>query len=404
MQWFGEAKLGIFIHWGIYAVNGVDESWSFFNHKISFEDYMNQRKRFTASKYNPKAWADLIESSGAKYFVITTKHHDGVALYDTKYSDNSIIQQTPARRDVLTPFITEMKKKGLKTGLYFSLADWPHPDYPDFLRDSFKYKISEHPQKWSKFVDFCHNQISEITQLYSPDLYWFDGDWEHSAEEWQAATIRQNILKSNPQAIINGRLAGYGDYDTPEQSFPAQRPKSNYWELCMTTNDNWGYQPTDQNFKTPAEVISIFADCISLGGNLLLNIGPDADGQIPIQSENILRTLGQWNTKYSEAIFESRAGINPGYFYGPTTLSKDSTSLYLFISGGYEGLLTLKGLSSEIESITDLSDNASVPYKIHGKLWWSENPGLLFIDVKRKNNEPYLRVLKVRLKDKIVMK
>lgn len=245
MQWFADARLGIFIHWGIYAVNGVDESWSFYNKKISYADYMKQLTGFTASRYNPDAWAALIKESGARYAVITTKHHDGVALWPTRENHYSVIKNTPAHRDVLTPFYKALDKQGIKRGAYFSLIDWSHPDYPAFTKDSSRYRIADDPQRWERFQQFYQSQINELGQTYHPDLWWFDGDWEHSAAEWGAATVRGSILKETPGAILNSRLQGYGDYETPEQNFPVTRPAFNWWELCMTINNNWGYQPQD---------------------------------------------------------------------------------------------------------------------------------------------------------------
>ena len=146
MQWFADAKLGIFIHWGIYSVNGIDESWSFHNKKISYPDYMQQLKGFTANNYNPQAWADLIKESGARYAVMTTKHHDGVALWDSKYSKLDVANSTPAKRDVLTPFYAALRRDSIKCGAYFSLIDWSHNDYPQFLKDSNRYEIKAQPE------------------------------------------------------------------------------------------------------------------------------------------------------------------------------------------------------------------------------------------------------------------
>ncbi len=269
MQWYQDAKLGIFIHWGIYAVNGIDESWSFYNKKISWPEYMKQLNGFTASKYEPATWASLIRESGARYAVVTTKHHDGVALWDTKEKHFDVVNNTPAKRDLLAPFFQALRKEGLKAGAYFSLLDWSHPDYPAFIKDSNRYKISDDPKRWERFQSFYRNQLTEINSSLRPDLWWFDGDWEHSAEEWKAAEIRKMLTTMHPQTIINGRLQGYGDYETPEQNIPVNRPKYQWWELCMTINNNWGYQPTDTNWKTPNEIITIFADVISNGGNLL---------------------------------------------------------------------------------------------------------------------------------------
>lgn len=151
MEWFQNAKLGIFIHWGIYAVNGIDESWSFYNEYISHEDYLKQVDGFTASNYDPEYWASLIKSSGAKYAVITTKHHDGFALWDTKYGDLNI-RKSPANRDLITPLVGELRKQKLKVGLYYSLPDWSYVDYPNQTRNKKRY--ADDPARWQKFLNY----------------------------------------------------------------------------------------------------------------------------------------------------------------------------------------------------------------------------------------------------------
>ncbi|MGB2735686.1 MAG: alpha-L-fucosidase, partial [Saprospiraceae bacterium] len=176
MQWFADAKLGIFIHTGIYAVNGIDESWSFHNKKISHPDYMKQLGGFTLKNYDAAAWAALIKESGARYAVITTKHHDGVAMYDTKMNDLSIVKATPEKKDMIKPFFEELRKRNIKCGAYFSLLDWSHPDYPGFLSDSSRYRIQNDYARWARFRDFFQGQIKEISTLFNPDLWWFDGD------------------------------------------------------------------------------------------------------------------------------------------------------------------------------------------------------------------------------------
>ncbi|MBP8240411.1 MAG: alpha-L-fucosidase, partial [Saprospiraceae bacterium] len=305
MQWFADAKLGIFIHAGIYSVKGVDESWSFYNKKISHAEYMQQLDGFTLRRYDPAAWADLIQQSGANYAVITTKHHDGVAMYDTRMNRLSSVHATPARQDMVAPLFAELRKRNIKTGAYYSLIDWTHPDYPAFLKDSNRYEIKNDPARWNRFRRFFQGQIDEIGHQLNPDLWWFDGDWEHSAQEWEASKIRRSILARNPTAIINGRLQGYGDYATPEQNFPVSRPPHKWWELCMTINNNWGFQHRDTAWKTPYEVITIFADAVSNGGNLLLDIGPMEDGTIPPQQVQVLEALGDWNRKHQRAIFHT---------------------------------------------------------------------------------------------------
>lgn len=396
MQWFADAKLGIFIHAGIYAVNGIDESWSFHNKKISYVDYMKQLKGFTLKNYDPAAWADLIQESGARYSVITTKHHDGVAMYDTKMNKLSTVQATPAKKDMIKPFFEELRKRNIKCGAYFSLLDWSHPDYPGFLNDSSRYKITNDYDRWNRYRSFFQGQIKEINSLFKPDLWWFDGDWERSAEEWESQKVRNMILSVNPNAIINGRLQGYGDYDTPEQNFPVSRPKFNWWELCMTTNDNWGFH-YDNNWKTPYEVISIFVDAVSNGGNLLLDMGPMEDGTIPAEQVNVLKELGAWNKRNGEAIFNTIGGIPPGHFYGPTTLSKDSTTLYLFLHGSSGGNIMIKGLDNKVQDITVLGSGAKLSHKIVGKISWSHVPGLVYVNVPQNVLDKYITVVKIKL-------
>ncbi len=396
MQWFADAKLGIFIHWGMYSVKGVDDSWTFFSRKMSYSDYMAQMKGFTASRWDPEQWADLIKGSGARYAVLTTKHHEGVALWGTKLKHLNTVDNTPAKKDLVSPFFSALRKRGVKAGAYFSMIDWSHPDYPVCLNDSIRYKVADDPARWEKFRRFYQGQIGELSTLVNPDLWWFDGDWEHSEEEWEARKVRTQILAVNPQAIINGRLMGYGDYDTPEQNFPVTRPSFRWWELCMTMNNSWGYHPIDTLDKTPLEVITIFSDVVGNGGNLLLDIGPRGDGTIPEKQVTVLKELGGWNKRNGEAVFGTLGGLPQGHFFGPTTLSKDSSTLYLFCQGN-PGTVTIKGLVNKITDITVLGTNTKTTAKIVGKISWSPVPGLLFINIPAQARDKYLTVLKVKL-------
>lgn len=401
MQWFADAKLGIFIHYGIYSIKGIDESWSFHNKKISYPDYMNQLKGFTANQYKPDELAELIKESGARYAVMTTKHHDGVALWDSKYGQLNVVKKTPAKKDLLKPLYDALRTRGVKTGAYFSLIDWSHTDYPGFLKDSSRYEVNAQPAKWAKYLTFMNGQLDELAKQYNPDLWWFDGDWEHSAEEWKASAVRQKLLGYNPNTIINGRLQGFGDYDTPEQNFPVSRPNYKWWELCMTINDNWGYQPQDTNFKTPYEIISIFTDAVSYGGNLLLDIGPKGDGSIPPQEVNMLKELGAWNKKNGEGVFNTIAGMPQGHYYGASTLSKDSTTVYLFVPAKTSAPVLVKGLKNSIKKISVLGSDTPLTYKIVGKISWSAVPGLLYIPIPESQQDKYMSVIKIELNGKL---
>ncbi|MCK5280909.1 MAG: alpha-L-fucosidase, partial [Cyclobacteriaceae bacterium] len=351
-----------------------------------------------ASNYDPKKWASLIKNSGAGYAVITAKHHDGFALWDTEYG-NLNVKNSPVKKDLIQPFIQELRKQNLKVGLYYSLPDWSYEDYPNFTRNKKRY--TNDSVRWDRFLSYYHGQLHELNSRFKPDLYWFDGDWEFSAEKWQAAQVRDFLLESNPNAIINSRLKGYGDYATPEQGVPIVKPKDKYWELCMTMNNSWGYQGNDKDYKTPYQIIRIFTDCISMGGNLLLDIGPKADGTIPEEQETILRELGRWTSKHKEAIFNSKSGLPAGHFYGPTTLSADQKTLYLFLTQKPVHPIVIKGLKNQINRIRIVGEGTKLKHKIVGKMYWSEVPGLLYIDIPEEKLDPQVTVIAIQLKGKI---
>lgn len=395
MEWFADAKLGIFIHWGIYAVNGVSESWSFFNKYLPYEEYMSQKDGFTASKYDPKTWVDLIKESGARYTVITTKHHDGVALWDTKAGSLSTVKSTAAKRDLLTPFVKEVRKHDLKLGFYYSLLDWSHPDYPNKTRTEVRYK--DDPARWQRFVDFNMAQLKELNKTWKPDLYWFDGDWEQTAEAWNSKGIVDLLRSDNKNVIINSRIQGYGDYATPEQGVPVVRPEDKYWELCMTMNDSWGYQHTDTNYKSPYILLRTFVDCLSMGGNLLLDMAPKEDGTLPEEQIAILKEFGRWTKKHKEAIYETKAGIPNEHFQGYTTLSKSGDILYLYLPYKPNGPIEVKGLMNKVNRVWVVGSGNMLNYKIYNKNYWSEVPGNLYIDVPERVLDPQITVVAVLL-------
>lgn len=399
LEWFADAKLGIFIHYGIYSVNGIDESWSFFNGKISYEDYLKQLKGFTAKNYDPKQWAALFAEAGARYAVMTSMHHDGVALWDSKVNELNVVKKSPAKRDLVGPFCQALRDQGLKVGLYYSLLDWSHPDYPHFLRNQKRYENDS--LRWMNFLAFVNAQIDDIALRYKPDLWWFDGDWDYNAAAWRAPEIRKKILANNPKAIINSRLQGYGDYDTPEQGVPVGRQKSEPWELCMTINDSWGYQPTDLAYKTPNEVIRIFADCVSLGGNLLLDVGPKPDGTIPEEQVKVLKALGRWTKKHEPAIFGTRPGLPRDWYGGPSTISKDSTKVYLFVEHKPNGPIMVKGLKNNVRTAWVVGQGNSLSYKVILKPYWAGHAGLLLIDLPEELLDPQVTVICLSLEGKV---
>lgn len=411
MQWFEEAKLGIFIHWGIYAVDGTAESWAFFRNEVSYEDYMHQSEGFTASKYDPEAWAKLFKEAGAKYSVLTSKHHDGMALWDTKLSDLNVVDKTPAGRDLLTPYAEALRNEGLKVGLYFSHLDWSHPDYASVIpeenkdmeeRNPYSYpkKGEEDPEAWERFLAFHKGQLTEIMDLFNPDLYWFDGDWERTPEQFKMKELREYILSAHPNAILNSRMGGYGDYATPEQGVPINAVDGP-WELCMTINDNWGYRPSDTNFKSSRQIIQTFAECLGAGGNLLLDIGPREDGTIPQEEVTVLKDLGAWIKKNEEAVYPTKRGLPFGHFYGPTTLNKSNDILYLYMLDTPKEYVTLKGIRNKIKKIRVVGSDVELSSKRFGGAAWQNIPGILYIDVPEEVVGEYITVIAVELEGEL---
>ena len=394
MKWFEEAKLGIFIHWGIYSVNGISESWSFYNGYISHTDYMKQLNGFNAKNYDPKEWANLIAESGAKYTVITSKHHDGFALWDSKYGKLNSLESSKSKKDLLTPFVKEIRGKGLKLGLYYSLPDWSYKDYTNHTNKIKRYSIQDKPERWQKFLNYRDNQLMELKSRYKPDLWWFDGDWEHNAIEWKSKELKTKLQKNFPNVIVNSRLNEFGDYETPEIGIPVYRPSSKYWELCMTINDSWGYQQNDNNYKTPLQVIDLFVDTLSKGGNLLLNISPKPNGKIPEKQKLILKELGKWSKKHDSAIYSTKKGIPYDHFYGPSTLSKDKKTLFLFLRDiPKDNQIVVKGISNKINRAYIVGNGTVLNQQLLCKVYWNKYPGLTYIEIPKETIDPYYTVI-----------
>lgn len=401
MEWFSRAKLGIFIHWGIYSKGDDSESWPIFNGRMSLEDYMKQADFFTAENYDPALWAQLIKESGAQYTVITTKHHDGFALWDTAAGDVSSVKSSPAKRDLIAPFADEIRKQGIKLGFYYSLIDWPREDYPNILREGpARYDIHKEPERWQHFLDFNTAQMREIN-AWKPDLIWFDGDWEFSADEWRAADIVALLRETNPGVIINSRIQGHGDYDTPELGVPVVKPQLEWWETCMTMNDSWGFRKDDHDYKSPMTLLRMFVDCISLGGNLLLDIGPRADGTIPDEEIALLKEFGRWTSKHAEAIYDTRAGIPAGHVAAYTSLNIPGDVLYLYLPYRPNESVEIKGLKSRIKSVRAVGDGRQLDYHLYNDISWSEVPGVYYIDVPEDACDERITVLAVELEEPV---
>lgn len=422
-SWFEDAKLGIFVHWGIYAINRMGgESWPIARGLIGYDDYLKQMDSFTAKNYDPEGWLDLFKRAGARYTVLTTKHHDGVALWPTSQGTPSIPNQagTP---DLVQQFVDATRKAGLRVGLYFSHTDWTSDDHmtvvtgidkadlPSRRAQATDYRAlwEEHSRKdlagrpglsesWESFLNFERAQLGEILSDYGTiDLLWFDVMLGHKDYPYPTKEIREFIHGISDQTVINSRLGEHGDYETPEQFIPVYPPQGP-WELCMTTNNTWSYTGKETLYKSAYEIITMFCECLGMGGNMLLNVGPDEAGIIPSQQVALLETLGDWVRKHEEAVYGTRRGLPHGYAYGATSLSKDRRTLYLYLSHLPSGGDTaIKGIKNEIREITVLGNGASCSHKRIGGAPWLGVPGTLWIDVPADSLDANVTVLKLEL-------
>ncbi|GAA1709881.1 alpha-L-fucosidase [Streptomyces yatensis] len=386
--WFPDAKFGIFIHWGIYAVDGVQESWSFFDGDVPHQTYMAQLDRFTAARYDPRAWADLFARAGARYAVLTSRHHDGVALWDTALGDLNVVRHTPAGRDLVAPYAEALRERGLKVGLYYSHSDWNHPDYastryegrpPEQENNPYAEvpKEEEDLDAWARYLAYRDGQVNELTTRFRPDLLWFDGEWERTEEQWGIRELARLIRAEVPDCVLNARMLSEGDYATPEQGVPIE-PPAGPWELCLTFNDSWGFQHHDHNYKTTTQLIRYFTETIGAGGNLLLSVGPKEDGTIPGEQVERLEGMGAWIARHADAVYGTVAGLPAGHHYGPSTLAADRRTLYLTLFDIPRSPIGVRGLVSPVRRVTVLGTGTELGHRVIGGL--HEVPGVLWID------------------------
>ncbi|MCX7799263.1 MAG: alpha-L-fucosidase [Fimbriimonadales bacterium] len=301
--WWREAKFGMFIHWGVYAVP-ADGEWHLNSHRMQVADYEKYAPRFNPVRYDAERWVRLAKAAGMRYIVITSKHHDGFALWPTKQSDWSIAGRTPFRRDPLKELAEACRKHGITLGFYHSIMDWHHPDY----LPRRPWETQTRPAAGAdldRYIDFMKAQLTELlTQYGRIGVLWFDGGWEHSADELRAKEVVAMIRRLQPWILINDRINLPEDHATPEQHIPAgAMPGGRLWETCMTMNDNWGYHRQDNNWKSTQDLVRKLCDIASKGGNFLLNVGPTELGEIPQPSVERLEQIGRWMRVNGAAIY-----------------------------------------------------------------------------------------------------
>ena len=371
MSWWREAKFGMFIHWGVYAVpagtykdkqiRGIGE-WIMRNGKIPVSEYKAFAQQFNPTQYDPAAWAALAHEAGMRYMIITAKHHDGFALFPSAASDWNVVTATPWKKDLIGPLAAAARAQGLKFGLYYSQAqDWTNPGGAKAGLPDGEGWDNAHKGSFDQYLDrIAVPQVTEVLTKYQPDVLWWDTP--HLMNEPRAAKLAK-LLALRPGIIVNNRLGGgyRGDTETPEQHIPATGFPGRDWETCMTMNDTWGFKSYDHNWKSLATLITNLVDIASKGGNYLLNVGPTAEGTIPAESVALLKGVGAWMKVNGESIYGTHGTPFKNLPWGRCTV-KDAgadTLLYLHVlNWPADGKLTVPGLSNKIKSAALLAGGA----------------------------------------------
>ncbi len=317
----------MFICWGHCSQRGIELSWPLVGwdrlpYNVPVEEYHSTAATFDPAHFDPRDWARRAKRAGMQYAVFTAKHHDGFAMFHTRTTDYSI-EHTPFQRDIVREYVEAFRAEGLRVGLYFSLIDWHHPDYPAFIEADKPYKWGAWqrpaPEQWDRFVAAMFAQVRELLTNYGRiDLLWFDGGWERSAEDWKSRELERMIRELQPNIVINDRLPGCVGYATPEQAVPA-RPIPGTWETCLTMNESWGCNTRDRFYKSARFLSNTLQEAASKGGNLLLNVSPMADGTIPAEQIERLDTISDWMARNGESISGALPGFESWQFYGPST-------------------------------------------------------------------------------------
>ena len=403
MQWFRQARFGLFLHWGLYAIPARGE-WVRSTEQMPEEQYLPFFDEFTAGDFDPKAWARAAKNAGMRYAVLTAKHHDGFCLYDSKLTDFKSTN-TPCGRDIVREFLDAFRAEGLRVGLYFSIIDWHHPDFPHY--GDRQHPMRSHPEcsnenrDFDRYLEFMHGQVRELCENYGKlDILWFDFSYDHMrGETWKAAELVDMVRTLQPGVIIDNRLEvsgegfgslyecnptpWHGDFVSPEQIIPPNglqdvEGRDLYWEACVTMNRHWGYCATDPFYKPADLLIKKLVECVSKGGNLLLNVGPDARGNFPPESIQRLEAIGKWMRLNRRSIYGcGKAGLEKPD-YGRVT--RNGNKLYFHIYENTLGPLPLMGLKKEqIQSIRWLATGAEI--KLSTSWVHSDYPEIVFANL-----------------------
>ena len=400
-EWFLDARFGMFIHWGLYAIPGRGE-WIQSYEETPKKDYETYFEEWNPDRYDPKEWARIAKQAGMKYAVLTTKHHEGFCLFDSAYTEFKSTN-TPYGRDLVREFVDAFRAEGIRVGFYYSLLDWHHEDYPAYgdmyhpERNNEALKGKQHD--FNVYLDYMHNQVRELLTNYGKiDIIWFDFSYEgHFGKDWRGEELIKMVRELQPGIIINGRLEANGeDYGTvmtdepsiysgdfacPEMIIPPYGLKTPNgvqipWEACFTLNNNWGYTPNDKHYKTASQIIKKLVECTSKNGNMIINISPTAKGEIPRQQKEILREVGEWMHENSESIY----GCGASGFEKPEwgRYTRKGNKLYAHVTEEVIGAIALPGVNGMVEKARRLSDG----YEMLLLTPWvaKEFPGYAFVN------------------------
>jgi alpha-L-fucosidase len=371
LQWFREARFGLFIHWGVYAVpagmwqgKSVGAEWIMNQGRIPVADYRAFAEKFTAAKYDPAAWAQLAVEAGVKYVVITAKHHDGFALYDTAFSDWNAVQASGAKRDLIAPLAAAVRAHGLKFGTYYSQSqDWVNPGGGKGRTPPW-----DEAQKQGDFDTYLKTialpQVRELLDKFHPDILWWDTEYSMTPER---ARPFFDLVLAHPALIHNSRLGGgvLGDFRTSEQRIPASAMLGRALEVNMTINRSWGYRADDLEWKSAQQLIRNLSDIASKDGNYLLNVGPTAEGVIPQPEVDRLLAMGRWLKVNGDAIYATRGGLYlKPLDWGRTTfrtVAGGATTLFVHVwDWPADGKILLPGIKQAPRSGRLLATGAAV--------------------------------------------
>jgi alpha-L-fucosidase len=392
MKWWRDARFGMFVHWGLYAVPagewkgkkipGIGE-WIMERADIPVAEYETLAQQFNPVKFNADEFVGIAKNAGMKYIVITSKHHDGFCLWDSEVTDYDIIDATPFKRDILEELSRACKKQGIKLCFYHSIMDWHHPDAQRPFYPNYNDSKQSNPN-FARYVEnYMKPQLKELITKYGPlGVLWFDGEWIKDWTEPQGKDLYNYVRGLQPNIIINNRVGKgrkgmeglnkgdqeyAGDFGTPEQQIPATGLPGVDWESCMTMNDTWGYKSYDHNWKSAEDLIRKLVDIASKGGNFLLNVGPTAEGLIPDASVERLAAIGKWMKVNSESIYGTTASPLGTLPWGRCTAKHGK--LYLHVFDWPTNLrLEVPGLKNQVKKAYLLSDRTRTRLSVRREL------------------------------------